>query len=566
MPYTKGFIMFKLKSQLILSICLITLSSSSCSQDDKKVSVAEPIAQSSFNAEVAQENLAFVKNQYLKLIHNIDNNHNVLARSGCEESGIACIPRSEEHGKIYLDTPRAWTNGYFPGLLWMLLNSKENINQFDASEVKTLEKTAIYYQSLLHDDALRTDTHDLGFIIYDSFGEALNYIDLPNDLKTLYQSSIETARNSLATRFDPSKGVIKSWDWIGNPDIQFMDGDQITTKRFRLENPNKFPVIIDNMMNLELLFTSANPEHHKIAFLHAQNTHNNHYFYQAEDTERQFPISYHLVNYNTMKPGNWQGLGAISAWSRGQAWSLYGFTTVSEAIQEIGAPSPDYPNITTHMDKLYNSVSKLLGEQYVPYWDFFVERSDAHDIASNTGEDTTPFSRILNLCDNLVADDVLPYVGFKPIAFDAKLLNEESQVELAKLTSIYKEPLIKDGRVFSCGTQDFDLSNRTIIPKDSSAAAIMASALYRYAYFLNDKASTGHLVELADNIMLQLTNHFRTDKDPAGKNSFDLGFALTQATGSQASPFEVNVPIVYSDFYFVEANMRKLELEKQQAL
>ncbi len=555
--------MIKRKSRLIMSMCVMILTVASCSDDESKVKVDEVLTKESFNEELAKDNLSFAKNQYLKLINNIDNNKNVLARNGCEEAGVVCVPRSEEDGKIYLDTPRAWTNGYFPGLLWMLLNSKENINSFNESEIKSLEKSAIYYQSLLHDDASRTGTHDLGFLIYDSFGEALNYDNLPNDLKTLYQDTIETARNSLATRFDSSKGVIRSWDFLGHPRIQFKDGDQIATRTFRLENPNRFPVIIDNMMNLELLFSSQNSEHHKIAFSHANQTYKNHYFYQVGDTEQQYPISYHLVNYETMKPGNWQGLGSISAWSRGQAWSLYGYAMVAEALQEIGSPSPNYPDIKAHMDKLYNSVSKLLGDQYVPYWDFFADRSDAYDIASYTGADTNPFSRILNLCDNQVAEEILPYVGFKPIAFDAELLTETAQTELAKLTSIYDEKIIDNGQVYSCGTKDFDLTKRTIIPKDTSAAAVMASALYRYAFFINDRSSTQHLIDLADNIMLELTNHYRTDKDRSGNESFELGFALTQSTGSQPSGYEVNEPIIYGDFYFVEANMRKLALEKQ---
>ena len=115
---------------------------------------------------------------------------------------------------------------------------------------------------------------------------------------------IQSAK-SLASRFDPKVGCIKSWD----------------------SNKNEYLVIIDNMMNLELLFwatkVTGDSSYYKIAVTHANTTMKNHF--------RPDYSSYHVINYNAttgevQQKRTAQGFADESAWARGQAWGLYGYT------------------------------------------------------------------------------------------------------------------------------------------------------------------------------------------------------------------------------------------------
>ena len=124
----------------------------------------------------------------------------------------------------------------------------------------------------------------------------------PND--TIKAVLVETADN-LCARFNPEIGCIRSWDF----------------------GAWNFPVIIDNMMNLDLLFNvyklTGDEKYKNVAVKHAQTTMKNHF--------RPDYTSYHVVSYNNdgsveIKQTH-QGKNAESAWSRGQAWGVYGYTS-----------------------------------------------------------------------------------------------------------------------------------------------------------------------------------------------------------------------------------------------
>lgn len=544
-----------------------------CSQQSKEVSNENEAQRESlpaksveknvalgFSDEMAKDNLTFVKDQYLKMITHVDNNEYVKQAKACDVPNTVCFPRAEEHEKIYLEKPTKWTNGFYPGLLWKLLAANEKIENFsDAEQAKILAK-ASFYQEALIPESMRGSTHDLGFILYDSFGEALNYQALSEQNRSKYLEILTTGRDTLMTRFSAEKGLIKSWDWGPTFPAHYIDEGKIEKRAMALANPWTFPVIVDNMMNLEFLLTDGTNAMSDVAMSHAKQTYLHHYFYAEDDVNKEFPIAYHLFDYDSMRPGNWQGVGNISAWARGQAWSLYGYVTVVEAMKNNNISGAEFPDFEQHVSRLINSVEKLLGDDYVPAWDFFATLPDAVKWAEDQSNTTVEYSRMLDLCDFEIPSDVTPYLGYRPIMMKKSLLSEETLTELSTMTSAYNEPFIQGDFVAPCGTKPYKNAS-SHVPKDTSAAALYAAALYRYANITDDSDVRQKSVTLADNIMLELTQQYLTSKNK-GKD-YQLGFVLAEATGNMPNASEINTSIVYADFYFLEANIRKLALTQR---
>ncbi len=554
--------MRKSLSSVLISMCLFGCgqqSVESTSEIEKPQTAAE-IPQSSiyFSSEQAKQNLTFVKNQYLKMIDLVEKQQDLKLAPSCEKEGVVCFPRAEEHDSIYMERPTKWTNGFYPGLLWKVLASKEDIANFSQAEQSKIMDTALFYQNALMPETVRGSTHDLGFILYDSFGEALEVEGLPMQTRKLYQNALVTGQKTLATRYDADKGLIESWDWEPEWLSHHKEGGEIVRTLLSLKEPFTFPVIVDNMMNLEFMFTSEDEAHRDLSFSHAKQTYLNHYFYLEGDVKKEYPIAYHLIDYDTGKPGNWQGIGSISAWARGQAWSLYGYVTVLEAMKDKPTTLV-MPDFDAHVDRLIASIEKLLDGDLVPDWDYFAKRPDAAEIAAYHGTDTTRYSRALDLCDFQIADNILPYVGYKPVLVDKSLLSKDSLSFLSDLKSVYGEAFIQGDKVAPCGTKPFE-RNATHIPKDTSAAALYASALYRLAIHTDKPALKQKASEFADKIMGALTQDYLTSKNK-GKD-YQLGFALAEATGNLPNASEINTSIVYADFYFLEANILKLKLSK----
>ncbi len=546
-----------------LALAIMAMSIIGCSnQQDTKPTVdvtkTGSLITSSFSVANAKANLVFAKDQYLKMINNVETGSHLHPADVCGNEGVVCFPRAEEDGKIHMERPLKWTNGFYQGVLWQLLANKDMIDGFSPEQEKMMYENASFYQDAIISEAKRGNTHDLGFLLYDSFGEALRYDGLTSQQKNIYNQALVTGRETLATRYDDEKELIKSWDWKPQFIHEYKKDGELKKDIFDLRDPWDFPVIVDNMMNLDFMLSSSNPRHHKIAYDHAYHTHKNHYFYADSDTQEQFPIAYHVFDYGENKPGNWQGIGNISAWARGQAWSLYGFATVAEAAQRDGTDLSNYIDFQKFTDSLFGSVKHLTKDDAIPDWDFFASRDDAYKIAENVSSDTAIYSNILNMCAKYIADDMLPYKGWRPIQYDAAILSDEAIAFLSKVDSINDEPMIQNGQLTPCGTDSYDLTDR-VIPKDTSAAALYASAVYRLAQFTDNTEKKVEYIAFGDRIMSKLTEDYLTSKTQDA--SYKLGFVMEEATGNFPAKSEINVPIVYADFYFIEANVRRVQLE-----
>lgn len=185
-----------------------------------------------------------------------------------------------------------------------------------------------------------TDNHDVGFMLYCSFGNGLRLTGNEEYKKVLLQGS-----KSLSTRFRPQVGCIRSWDW--NQKVW------------------EYPVIIDNMMNLEMLMwaskNSSNPKFAEIAQSHADVTMKHHF--------RPDYSCYHVVSYDTIsgqpeKKNTCQGYAHESSWARGQGWALYGYTMM---YRETGEEK--YLEHAVNIAKFIMNHPRL-PEDKIPYWDF----------------------------------------------------------------------------------------------------------------------------------------------------------------------------------------------------
>jgi rhamnogalacturonyl hydrolase YesR len=342
--------------------------------------------------------------------------------------GELVSPRSFDNKKIRMVPSKDWTSGFFAGQLWMM---------YELTSDNFWKEKAVEFTLPLEREKWNAQTHDMGFKLYCSFGKAWKNTQNPEYRDILIQSA-----KTLATRFKPNVGCIRSWD----------------------HNSDKwdFPVIIDNMMNLELLFWAAketgNQMFKEIAVKHAETTMNNHF--------REDFSSYHVVDYNpetgeVQSKNTHQGYSDDSAWSRGQAWGLYGFTMVYRETGEkkflkhaenIAAYILNHPNLPENM---------------IPYWDF-----NAPNIPNE--------------------------------------------------------------------------------PYDASAAAIIASALYE----LSTLSENGEMYLNAAN---KISESLASDQFLAVPEN-NNGFLLKHSTGSKPHDSEVDVPLIYADYYFIETIMRKSNL------
>ena len=343
-------------------------------------------------------------------------------------------PRTlDSTGKLKLVTSKDWTSGFFPGELWFL---------YEFTKKQEWKNRAVDFTANMEKEKTNATSHDMGFKIYCSFGNGYRLTKEPH-----YKDVIIQSAKTLSTRFNPKIGCIRSWD-------------------HHKEQWN-FPVIIDNMMNLELLFEATkltgDSSFYKIAVSHANTTLKNHY--------RPDHSSYHVVDYDTAtgqvrKKETAQGYANESAWARGQAWGLYGFTMCfRETKNKI------YLRQAEHIASFILN-HPTLPIDLVPYWDF-----NAPDIPNE--------------------------------------------------------------------------------PRDVSAAAVMASALYELStYSSNGKKYR----ETADKIVQNLTNYYRS---PIGENK---GFVLLHSTGSKPANSEVDVPLIYADYYYLEALLRMKRLKEGKKL
>jgi unsaturated chondroitin disaccharide hydrolase len=222
-----------------------------------------------------------------------------------------------------------WCSGFYPGTL---------LNIFEQTRDSSFYHEAMRIMKLLEKEQFNLTTHDLGFMMYCSFGKA-NQLSPSAHFKEILINSAK----SLSGRFDPKVGCIRSWD----------------------SQKSDFLVIIDNMMNLELLFwatqATGDSTFYKIAVTHANTTMKNHF--------RGDYSSYHVVNYNpetgeVQQKRTAQGASDESAWARGQAWGLYGFTVMYRETKDV-----KYLEQAKHIAGFILHHPNLPADR-IPYWDF----------------------------------------------------------------------------------------------------------------------------------------------------------------------------------------------------
>ena len=223
-----------------------------------------------------------------------------------------------------------WTSGFWPGELWYI---------YEATGDKKWEKEADKFSQFLKPLSVsKANDHDLGFQIFNSFGNGYRLTKDPE-----YKDIILKTADTLATLFNPKAGTIQSWPH------NKMGGHN---------------TIIDNMMNLELLFWASknggNKKLYDIAVKHAETTMNNHF--------RPDYSSYHVVIYDydtgkKIKGRTAQGYSDDSMWARGQAWAIYGFTMTYRETKD-----PKFLNFAHKLSRVY--LDKLTTADLIPYWDF----------------------------------------------------------------------------------------------------------------------------------------------------------------------------------------------------
>jgi len=365
--------------------------------------------------QLIRENLEFCSQQYMLM---------------AESLPADVLPRSIDMKTSELVTSGSgwWTSGFYPGSLWYL---------FEYSGDSSLLEEAVRRTELIRKEQYNTGTHDLGFMLNNSFGHAYR---LTGD--TTFRDVLITGAQSLASRYNDTVASIRSWD----------HGDW------------KFPVIIDNMMNLEYLYRVAGETGDSgliyIAENHTATTIRNHF--------REDFSSYHVVDYDpstgeVFAKKTHQGTADQSAWARGQAWALYGFTSV---YRETG------------------------NEQYL-------------DVAKNIA------SFIMNHPN--LPDDGIPY-------------------------------------------WDFDAPGIPDTYRDASAGAIICSALLELQEYVDEELSGQYIAMAEKQIRALSSDAYRATP---GEND---NFILKHGVGHLPGNSEVDVPLTYGDYYYIEAMLRMLEL------
>jgi unsaturated chondroitin disaccharide hydrolase len=249
----------------------------------------------------------------------------------------SAFPSITDHAGIWRTvTAKQWTSGFFPGSLWLA---------YQQTGRRAFKIEARSWTHALAGQATDTSTHDIGFQIMSSFG---NGYTITHD--QTYKSVIMRAAKSLATRYNPTIGAIRSW------------GARTNTHHFK--------VIIDNTMNLRLLFWASAHGGQRAwkhdATRHAMTTAA--HFVRADGSVIQL-VDFDPATGAVLRTANPQGYSADSTWSRGQAWAAYGFTTAYAQTRN--------KQLLTAARRTADYFIAGLPADCVPYWDF-----DAPDIPS----------------------------------------------------------------------------------------------------------------------------------------------------------------------------------------
>ena len=326
-----------------------------------------------------------------------------------------------------------WCSGFYPGSLWYIYEYTGNEAVKTLAEKNTLKLDSIQYV---------TRDHDVGFQLNCSYGNAFRLTGNEAYKQVLYQGA-----KSLSTRFNPAAGVIRSWDFV------------------RKGCDWKFPVIIDNMMNLELLFEatklSGDSTFYNVAVAHADRTLQEHF---RPDGSCYHVIDYSIEDGTVRHRQTAQGYADESAWARGQAWAIYGYTVCFRETKD-----------RKYLDQALKTFEFMKNHKNMPA-------------------------------------DLVPY-------------------------------------------WDLDAPNIPNEPRDASSASVIASALYEICTYPVENPQS--YKEYADKIMESLATADYTA--PLGENG---RFLLMHSVGSIPHNSEIDVPLNYADYYYLEALKRKIDLEK----
>ncbi|MBI9057335.1 MAG: glycoside hydrolase family 88 protein [Labilibaculum sp.] len=339
------------------------------------------------------------------------------------------FPRSiNADGSLRAPGSSDWVSGFFPGNLWYI---------YEYSKDEKIKEAARKWTLSMEKEQFNVNTHDVGFMIYCCYGNAYRLTNQED-----YKTAVINAAKSLSTRFNKKIGCIQSWDW---------------PSRW------KFPVIIDNMMNLELLYAASkltgDTSYRDIANHHAFTSMKNHF--------REDYSSFHVIDYDpetgeVYAKKTHQGYADKSAWARGQGWGLYGYTVCYretknekflEQAKKIAALIMNHPNTP---------------EDLIPYWDY-----NAPDIPN--------------------------------------------------------------------------------APRDASAAALFASALLELSTY--DAQNSKAYFKYAEQILKNLSSPEYLAEPGTNHN-----FILKHSTGNKPNNSEIDVPLAYADYYYLEALLRYQKL------
>ena len=366
--------------------------------------------------------------------------------------------------------PEEWCSGFWAGILWMDFQYNRSAEVLKAAKEYT-DALIPVIQSPVHD-------HDLGFITINSMLKGYEATKDPR-----YREVALRAADSLATLFNPSVGTILSWPR-------------------HVKDYGGHNTIMDNMMNLELLFWASKEQTHPltppvkggelqfsgkqkdgnapallpitgeaergslydIAVRHAETTMKNHF--------RKDGSCYHVAVYDTLdghfvKGVTHQGYSDNSMWSRGQAWAIYGYTMVYRYTKDRR-----FLDFAQKVTDIYLKRLKETSDDWVPFWD--------------------------------MDDPEIPEV-------------KSERVKSEKL-------------------------------KDVSAACIVASALLELSDYVSaDRATTYR--DFAINMLRDLSTDRYQSRD---KN---VSF-LMHSTGHHPAGSEIDASIVYADYYYIEALLK----------
>lgn len=334
--------------------------------------------------------------------------------------------------RLITSTSEWWCSGFYPGTLFYLYEESGNIDIY-AEGTRMLK--------LLEPEQFNVNTHDVGFMMYCSYGNANRIVPQPS-----YKDIIVNSARSLITRFSPVVGCIKSHN----------------------RKPDDYVVIIDNMMNLELLFwatqATGDSTFYDIAVKHADTTLKNHF--RADNS------LYHGLNYNPSTGEikhyqGGQGFSEKSAWARGQAWGLYGYTLMYRFTKD-----------QKYLDQAIKIAEFTLNNSNMP-------------------------------------KDLIPYWD-------------------------YNAPDIPDAL------------------RDASAAAINCSGLLELSEYV-PQAQSKRYFNAAEKMLQTLSSPKYTAE--IGTNG---GFILKHSVGNIPSGTEVDMPLSYADYYYVEALCRYKSLNNNK--